>query len=173
MRLRLTRNDRQKNAPSSLRLRCPAAAAPGKAGLHLADRGAHCAWASSATGSAQARGLCHPERSAAPSSFLCHPEQAAQRRAEGSVPPRGKRILRLPFPFGKLRVRVAQNDRQKNAPSSLRLRCPATASPRIVGLRLADRGTHYALASSATGSAKARGLCHPERSIEDAESKDP
>ena len=41
---------------TSLRLRCPAAATPGKAGLRLADRGAHCAWASSATGSAQARG---------------------------------------------------------------------------------------------------------------------
>ena len=41
---------------TSLRLRCPAAAAPDKAGLHLADRGAHCALASSATGSAKAHG---------------------------------------------------------------------------------------------------------------------
>ena len=41
---------------ASPRLRCPAAAAPDEADLRLADRGAHCAWASSATGSAQARG---------------------------------------------------------------------------------------------------------------------
>ena len=41
---------------ATARLRCPAAAAPDKAGLRLADRGAHYACASSATGSAQARG---------------------------------------------------------------------------------------------------------------------
>ena len=46
----------QAKMQTNTRLRCPAAAAPDKAGLHLADRGAHCAWASSATGSAQARG---------------------------------------------------------------------------------------------------------------------
>ena len=54
---------------TALRLRCPAAAAPDEAGLHLADRGAHCAWASSATGSAQARDLPSRLRRATHSPF--------------------------------------------------------------------------------------------------------
>ena len=39
----------------------------------------------------------------------------------------------------------------------VRLRYPAVATPDKAGLLPADRGTHCALASSATGSARARG----------------
>ena len=39
-----------------IRLRCPAAASPVEAGLHLADRGTRCAFAASAPGGAKARG---------------------------------------------------------------------------------------------------------------------
>ena len=105
------------------------------------------------------------------SSFPCHPEQAAQRRAEGSVTPKRKRILRLPFPFGKLRVRVAQNDKPKNAPrtSPVILSKPRSGAPKDPSLPKEKSGffdSPSPSASSGSGSLRMTSQrTHPRPSV--------
>ena len=124
------------------RLRCPAEATPDGAGLLLADRCTHCAFASSATGGAKARGPRRPF--VVPGSFLAASSCVTCRPRHTLRP----RFFRLGCPVSSLPI-----NRLRQLPT------PALAYA-LLFLPPAAQSN-----AAATGSARARGRCHSLRSL--------